>query len=248
MFDLPHVRFQSAAGRSGSSLALFTPRDTSNARGGVTRSWRKLQTRDGSLCYLPPVAQPAEDRRKQLYDRYLAVPEHLRAEIVRGTLHVVPRPSPRHASASSVLGGRLNGPFQLGDGGPGGWWILFEPEVHLIPDEPVVPDLAGWRVETMPELPDTAFFTTVPDWICEVLSKSTEKLDRDEKLPLYAEQGVGHVWLVDPIAQMLEAYAMVERERWREVRHYRGDERARIAPFDAIEIDLSQIWSGPRRA
>jgi Uma2 family endonuclease len=194
------------------------------------------------------VTEPAKDRKQELYEAYLAVPSHMHAEIVRGTLHVMPRPAPRHASASSVLGGRLNGPFQLGDGGPGGWWILFEPELHLEPDEPVVPDLAGWRVETLPELPVTSFFTTAPDWACEVLSKSTEKLDRDEKLPLYADHGVRHVWLVDPIAQTLEAYALGEGGRWREVRHYRAGDRARIAPFDAIELDLSVLWSPPRRA
>ena len=91
-----------------------------------------------------------------------------------------------------------------------------------MPDEPVVPDLAGWRVETMPELPDTAFIAAVTDWVCEVLSRSTEKLDRDEKLPLYAEQGGGHVWLVDPAARTLEAYTLGESGRWREVRHYRA--------------------------
>ena len=160
----------------------------------------------------------------------------------------MPRPSPRHASASSVLGGRLNGPFQLGDGGPGGWWILFEPELHLTPQEPVVPDIAGWRVETMPDLPQTAYFTTVPDWTCEVLSRSTEKLDRDEKLPLYSERGVGHVWLVDPVAQTLEAYTLEEPGRWREVRHYRANDRARIPPFEAIELDLAVLWSAPRRS
>lgn len=136
--------------------------------------------------------------------------------------------------------------FRSGTAGPGGG-ILFEPEVHLVPDEPVVPDLAGWRVETMPELPDTAFFTTVPDWACEVLSKSTQKLDRDEKLPLYAEHGVGHVWLVDPMDQTLEACTFGEPGRWREVRHYRADERARLAPFEAIELDLSLLWASPRR-
>lgn len=111
-----------------------------------------------------------------------------------------------------------------------------------------MPDLAGWRVERVPELPDTAFFTVAPDWVCEVLSKSTEKLDRDDKLPLYAEHGVGHVWLVDPTARTLEAYTLGDGRRWREVRHYRADERARIAPFEAIELDLSLLWSPPRRA
>ena len=147
-----------------------------------------------SVHYHWLMAQAAKDQSKELYQAYLAVPPHLHAEIVRGTLHVTPRPAPRHACASSVLGGRLNGPFQLGDGGPGGWWILFEPELHLVMDEPVVPDLAGWRVETLPELPETSFFTSVPDWTCKVLSRSTDRLDRDEKLPLYAEHGVSHVW------------------------------------------------------
>ncbi len=100
----------------------------------------------------------------------------------------------------------------------------------------------------MPELPETAFFTAKPDWVCEVLSRSTEKLDRDEKLPMYAEHGVSHVWLVDPVAQALEAYTLGDAGRWSEVQHYRGGDRVRIAPFDAIELDLSLLWSSPRRA
>jgi Uma2 family endonuclease len=194
------------------------------------------------------MGEAARDRRKALYEAYLAVPPHKHAEIVRGTLHVMPRPAPRHANAASVLGGELQGPFQRGRGGPGGWWILHEPELHLDPDEPVVPDLAGWRVERMPSLPETAYFAIVPDWICEVLSKSTEKIDRDDKLPLYAEHGVRHVWLVDPIAQTLEVHTLGDEGRWREVRHYRGDERVRAAPFDAIEIELVALWSQPRKA
>jgi Uma2 family endonuclease len=191
------------------------------------------------------MAQPAHDRRRHLYEAYRKVPAHQCAEIVRGTLYVMPRPAPRHANASSVLGATLNGPFQRGRGGPGGWWILFEPELHLVELEPMVPDLAGWRVERMPELPETAFFSVAPNWICEVLSSSTEKLDRDEKLPLYAEHGVGHVWLVDPIAMTLEVHVLGEIGHWREVRAYRGDERVRAAPFEAIEITLSDLWSPP---
>jgi len=146
------------------------------------------------------MAQHAEDRRKALYDAYTRVPRHQRAEIIGGTLHVLPRPAPRHANAASVLGIEIGGPFQRGRGGPGGWWILDEPELHLVTLEPMVPDLAGWRVQRMPELPETAYFTLAPDWVCEVLSKSTEAIDRNDKLPIYAEQGVAHVWLVDPIA------------------------------------------------
>jgi Uma2 family endonuclease len=197
---------------------------------------------------VPAMAQPADDHRRALYEEYWKVPRHRCAEIIRGTLHVTPRPAPPHANATSVLGGELSGPFQRGRGGPGGWWILDEPELHLVSLEPIVPDLAGWRVERMPSLPDTSYFTVAPAWVCEVLSKSTESVDRNEKLPLYAEHGVGHVWLVDPVAQTLEVHVLGEGGRWREVRTYRGDERVRAAPFEAIELELSALWSGPRTA
>jgi Uma2 family endonuclease len=187
------------------------------------------------------------DERDELYEAYLRVPSHQRAEIVHGTLYVMSRPSPKHANAASVLGAELNTPFQLGRGGPGGWWILDEPELQLVPKEPVVPDLAGWRLERMPELPDTAYFTLAPDWVCEVLSRSTEKLDRDQKLPYYAEHGVRHVWLLDPIDKRLEVYALdAAGKRWREVRIHQGDRPVRAAPFDAIELDLATLWATPR--
>lgn len=193
------------------------------------------------------MGDPAEDRRAALYEAYQRVPEQSRAEIIRGTLYVLPRPTPRHANAASVLGGELNGPFQRGRGGPGGWWIIDEPELILVPLEPMVPDLAGWRVERMPELPDTAHFSLAPDWVCEVISKSTENRDRNEKLPIYAEHGVRHVWLVDPIAQTLEVHTLGDDARWREVRVHAGDARVRAAPFDAIELELSALWSPPVR-
>jgi Uma2 family endonuclease len=189
------------------------------------------------------MATPAHhDRRQELYDAYCAVPSHQRAEIIDGTLYVLPRPAPRHANATSVLGGELNGAFQRGRGGPGGWWILFEPELQLLALEPVVPDLAGWRVERMPALPETAHFSIAPDWICEVLSKSTEAVDRSKKLPIYAAQGVSHVWLVDPIAKTLEVYSLDSDRRWRDVRVYEGDARVRAQPFEAIELDLAGLW------
>jgi len=195
------------------------------------------------------MVSPARDRRDELYDAYLRVPEHQHAEIVNGTLYVMSRPSPRHADAASMLGIELGGPFRRGRGGPGGWWILDEPELQLVPKEPVIPDLAGWRVERMPQLPDTACFTLAPDWVCEVLSRSTEKLDRDEKLPYYASHGVLHAWLLDPIDKRLEVYSLdAESRRWREVRIHQGDAVVRAAPFDAIELDLGALWSPPRSA
>jgi len=191
------------------------------------------------------MAAPAPERRDVLYEAYLKVPEHQHAEIINGTLHVMPRPAPRHANAASVLGFEIGGAFQRGRGGPGGWWVLHKPEIHLVEKEPVIPDTAGWRVERMPKLPDSAFFTLVPDWVCEVISRSTEKLDRDEKLPYYARYGVRHVWLVDPIDKRLEVYTLDdEGGRWREVRVHQGSVRA--PPFDAIELDLEALWSPPR--
>jgi len=194
------------------------------------------------------MAQAAEDPRRALYERYLQVPEHLCAEIIAGTLYVTPRPAPRHANASSVLGGDLSGPFQRGRGGPGGWWILDEPELHLVSLEPMVPDLAGWRVERMPRLPETAYFELAPDWVCEVLSKSTESIDRQKKLPLYAAHGVRHAWLVDPIAKTLEVHTLGDEGRWREVRIYQGDALVRAAPFEAVELELAALWNPPRAA
>jgi Uma2 family endonuclease len=190
------------------------------------------------------MATPAQyqDRRQTLYDAYCAVPEHQRAEIIDGTLYVLPRPAPRHANAATVLAADLNGPFQRGLGGPGGWWILFEPELQLVPLEPMSPDLAGWRVERMPSLPETAYFTVAPDWICEVLSKSTENVDRTKKLPIYAAHGVRHVWMIDPIAKTLEVHTLDDDRRWRDVRIYEGDARVRAEPFTAIEINLAGLW------
>jgi Uma2 family endonuclease len=195
-------------------------------------------------CYADPaMAMSAQhDRRRALYDAYRTVPEHERAEIIDGVLYVSPQPGPWHANATSVLGGELNGAFQRGRGCPGGWWILHGPELQLVDLEPMVPDLAGWRVERMPTLPETAHFAVPPDWICEVLARPTEAVDRDKKLPLYARHGVRHVWLVDPIAQLLEVHTLDDDHRWREVRIFEGDFHVRAEPFATVELDLSALW------
>lgn len=174
------------------------------------------------------------------YEDLLAVPENLVAELIGGVLHTSPRPAARHTRAASRLGGELGGPFDRGRGGPGGWIILDEPELHLGGDA-LVPDLAGWRRTTMAELPDTAAFTVAPDSICEVLSPSTAALDRAEKLPIYAREGVAFAWLVDPIARTLEAMRL-EGGRWVVLGTWRDDARVRVEPFDAIEIELAALW------
>jgi Uma2 family endonuclease len=194
---------------------------------------------------LEPMASPPKNRRQALYDEYLAVPEYRRAEIIDGTLYVMSRPAPRHANATSVLGSELNAAFQRARGGPGGWWILDEPELHLVPLEPLSPDIAGWRVERMPDLPSTAHFELAPDWVCEVLSRSTESIDRTKKLPIYARHGIGHVWLIDSIEKFLEAHILDDQHGGHRVTIYDRDARVRIAPFEAIEIDLAALWSAP---
>ena len=141
------------------------------------------------------------------YDDLLKVPEHLVAEIIQGQLYATPRPAPKHALAASSMGGNLFGLYHQGSGGPGGWWILDEPELHLNAHV-LVPDLAGWRRERMPHLPDTAWFELAPDWVCEILSSSTARMDRVQKMPVYAEQGVRYLWLVDPDLKPLEAYEL----------------------------------------
>jgi Uma2 family endonuclease len=195
------------------------------------------------------MGQPAEKRQRATYADLEAVPPHKVAELVNGVLHVMPRPAPRHANAESALQGELFGPFQRGRGGPGGWWILVEPELHFPdPHEPgeknvLVPDVAGWRRERMPELPDTAYFTLAPDWVCEVLSPSTADFDRDEKMPIYARESVRHAWLVDSIARTLEVHVLGPGRRWLPAVTHRDDARVRAEPFDAIELDLSALWA-----
>ena len=135
---------------------------------------------------------------------------------------------------------KIGGPFDLGEGGPGGWLLLDEPEVHLL-GQIVVPDLAGWRRGRMPEMPSAAFIELEPDWVCEVPSPSTEAEDRADKMPLYAQTGVHHLWFVDPLARTLEAFAL-EAGAWRVLGTWRGEARVRVQPFDEMELELAALW------
>jgi Uma2 family endonuclease len=174
------------------------------------------------------------------YEDLLKVPDHLRAEIVEGELYTSPRPSGAHERAMSAISRFIGTRFDDGDGGPGGWWIAVEPEVHLSLDV-FVPDLAGWRRERVPTPSAGPAWDVEPDWVCEVLSPSTHLLDRTRKLPLYAKYGVMHAWVVNPQDKSLEVYRRVEG--WFAlVAAHSGDEVARIQPFDAIEFPLSRLW------
>ena len=185
-------------------------------------------------------AKTDSDSVRATYQDVLNAPPHKVAEIVDGKLYTHPRPAPIHAIASSGLGSRISNPFHFGDGGPGGWWIIDEPELHLSEDI-VVPDIAGWRRVRMPEIPTTAYFTLVPDWVCEVLSPSTRKLDLGGKRVVYAREGVGHLWLVDPDNHSLEAFRLHET-RWVLNDKLFDDAPVSLPPFEAITFSLSDLW------
>ncbi len=172
------------------------------------------------------------------YDDLRDVPDHYVAEMFDGELYASPRPMLPHAHAASVLGNMLGPPFHRP--GPGGWILLDEPELHFRNDV-LVPDLAGWRRERLPTLPADAFLTLAPDWVCEVLSPSTEALDRGTKLRIYAREGVAHAWLVDPLRQTLEVLALASG-RWAPLGAYEGRVTVCVPPFEAIELEVGSLW------
>jgi Uma2 family endonuclease len=187
-----------------------------------------------------PVRKPAT------YEDLLRLPDDKIGEIVDGDLYASPRPSGPHADSAFELSLDLGEAFQRGRGGPGGWRFLFEPELRL-DGETLVPDLAGWRRERLPKVPDAPAITLAPDWVCEILSPSTERLDRTKKLPSYARHGVGHAWLINPTTRTLEVYRRAE-SAWVLLATHADDAIVRAEPFDAIEIDLLRLWGEERQA
>jgi Uma2 family endonuclease len=184
---------------------------------------------------------PNPVRRRATYADVLAVPAHLIAELIDGELVVQPRPNARHAAVASALGEELGPPFKRGRGGPGGWLILDEPELHLSSDV-LVPDLAGWRRERLPRVADQAYLDVCPDWVCEVLSPSTEKRDRAEKLEIYARERVPNAWLINPVQRTVEVLRLTSH-RWLTLAVFHDDQRVHAEPFDAIELDLAMLWA-----
>ncbi|MEE9395568.1 MAG: Uma2 family endonuclease [Methylococcales bacterium] len=178
--------------------------------------------------------------KEATYQDIIDLPDTLVGEIVHGQLETHPRPAPKHAVAASSLGFELGSPFHKGRGGSGGWWILDEPECHL-GDHVLVPDLAGWRRERMPSLPETAWFEIIPDWICEILSPSTARVDRILKMPNYTELGVAYLWLIDPDLETLECYEL-QNDRWVLSGSFSEQSVVAAAPFAEHTFSLSELW------
>lgn len=174
------------------------------------------------------------------YEDLLRLPEHVTGEILNGELHTQPRPSSRHSMVESAMARDLGAPFGSGRGGPGGWVILVEPEVHLGPHV-LVPDLAGWRRERLPIVPE-GYIDIAPDWICEILSPSTARKDRAIKLPLYGQLGATHAWLVDPAAKTVEVLRYGD-DHWLLLGSFGEDDSMRAEPFDAVAIELALLWA-----
>jgi hypothetical protein len=178
--------------------------------------------------------------RGATYQDLREVPDHLIAEILDGDLWVSPHPAPRHQHVAMMLSIELGPPFQHGEGGPGGWNLLFEPELHLGHDV-LVPDLAGWRKERTLKLMERAHITDSPDWVCEIISKSTEKIDRGLKQRIYARHGVRYLWFADPIKRTLEVFKLAA-DVWVPILTADNEAIANAQPFDAVPFRLSRIW------
>lgn len=185
---------------------------------------------------------PQIERKPSLYEQLVALPDGLTGEIINGQLRTQPRPAWPHSLAGSRLGADIEGPYGRGRGGPGGWWIIDEPEVHFILDtEITVPDIAGWRKARMPSPPEGHKIQIVPDWVCEIFSPSSKSTDREEKMPLYARYGVRFTWLVDPKTHTLETYELADA-KWQPSGIFRDDDTVSVAPFDEIVIQLADLW------
>lgn len=184
---------------------------------------------------LQPKSRPAT------YADIEALPPNMVGQILYGVLHAYPRPAPRHGIAANQLGYEITGPFRHGRGGPGGWIFIVKPELHLGPHV-VVPDIGGWRRERLTPLPDTAFIETPPDWIAEILSPSTQSIDRTDKLAVYAEYGVRHCWYVDPIARTLEVFAL-SGSKWLVEATFKDADPVTAPPFEVHTFPLSVLWA-----
>ena len=179
-------------------------------------------------------------RKRASYEDLYAIPENMVGEIIDGELIATPRPSRKHGYTASIVGSEIGPPYNMGRGGPGGWIIIGEPEIAL-GDNILVPDLAGWKKERFPATEDHNWISVCPDWICEIVSPGSIRIDRVIKMGLYSQHRVPHFWVIDPTNKTLEVLGN-EAGRWVILGTYAEDDKVRAEPFPAIEIDLRSLW------
>jgi Uma2 family endonuclease len=180
-------------------------------------------------------------KKKATYEDLYSIPENMTGEIINGELIVTPRPSRKHVRTAIVLGNKIGSPYDFGEGGgPGGWIFLIEPEIGL-GEHTMVPDLAGWKRERFPIEEDHNWISAAPDWVCEILSPNTLRTDKVKKMPIYAHHGVGHIWLIDPVAMTMDAFRL-ESGKWVLLGSFTENDKVRAEPFQEIEINLKDLW------
>ena len=177
----------------------------------------------------------------ELYKDLCDLPDNVVGEIINEELVVMPRPAPKHARASSSLGSKIFDSYDEGNGGPGGWWILDEPEMHFL-DDVIVPDIAGWKKERMPKLPEEAYFSLSPDWVCEVLSPSTARYDKISKLKIYEENKIPYYWIVDPLNRVLEIFEL-DQKNYKLVSVFDQNSLVKAPSFEELEFNLGSLWA-----
>lgn len=171
-------------------------------------------------------------------DAFANAPSNLRAELLHGTVLMAPAPAPLHQVHVAELLRRLSGYDRRGRGptDPGGWLIVPDPEVDLgeAPDK-FRPDVAGWRFERATFSLREPAITVAPDWVCEVLSPSTETIDRAIKAPLYASYGVEWLWLIDPEDCSIEVFHN-DRGTFRPTHTFRASSAGSLPPFEGAPM------------
>ena len=182
------------------------------------------------------------ERKGATYEDLYGIPENMVGEIIDGEVVVTPRPSGIHSNAAFALSAEIGPPYRLGRGGPGGWIILYEPEIKFSGGDLLVPDFAGWRKERFPGWPSENWFSRAPDWVCEIISQSTASKDRVEKMRIYARDEVRYLWLIDPRYKTLEA-SRLESGKWLLLDAFTGNDRVRAEPFQEAEFDLGNLWA-----